>query len=163
MVFLKNIHFILVLSVAFFLSACGKNEFKSLNETYNFSYDGYEKILKIENVNSAYALFFLAKDCGACDAQIPILNELSKEKNFKILAVLNGLYSKEEAKDIALSKHLELPLLYEIKASSFLSKAVDGIYGVPVVVFFNDEGFLDEKFIGLTPKNILENKIKLLQ
>lgn len=92
-----------------------------------------------------------------------MLNELYKERNFSILAVLNGAKSKEEAQKILLEKKLDLPLLYEAKASSFLSKAVGGIYGVPVIVFYDEKGKINEKFIGLIPKGILENKIKFLQ
>ncbi|AJC86633.1 TlpA family protein disulfide reductase [Campylobacter sp. RM16704] len=149
----------------FFLSACTERNFKALNsnQNYAFEYDGFKKILKIQDFNSAYAIFFFTQDCGACNAQIPILNEIYKEKKFPIIAVLNGVQFKEEAQKISLEKKLDLPLLYESKASSFLSKAVDGIYGVPVIVFFDENGKVSEKFIGLTPKGILVDKIKILQ
>ncbi|AJC91169.1 TlpA family protein disulfide reductase [Campylobacter subantarcticus] len=165
MVATKIFYCFLALISIFFLNACSNNEFKTLNSKYNyiFDYDGFKKTLKIQNSNHAYALFFLTQDCGACDAQIPILNELYKERKFLILAVLNGVKLKEDAQKILLEKKLDLPLIYEAKASSFLSKAVGGIYGVPVIVFFDEKGNRYEKFIGLTPKSILENKTKFLQ
>ncbi|HEC1728111.1 TPA: TlpA family protein disulfide reductase [Campylobacter lari] len=165
MVATKSFYCFLALISIFFFSACSNNEFQTLNsnQNYTFKYDGFEKTLKTQNANQAYALFFFTQDCGACNAQIPMLNELYKERNFPILAVLNGAKSKEEAQKILLEKKLDLPLLYEAKASSFLSKAVGGIYGVPVIVFYDEKGKINEKFIGLTPKSILENKIKFLQ
>ncbi|TXE81252.1 redoxin domain-containing protein [Campylobacter peloridis] len=165
MVAFKIFYSFLALVFLVFLNACSNNEFKALNsnQNYIFKYDGFEKTLKIQNSNQAYALFFFTQDCGACKAQIPILNELYKDKKFTIIAVLNGVKNQEEAEKIALEKSLDLPLLYESKASLFLSKAVGGIYGVPVIVFFDENANINEKFIGLTPKGILENKIKFLQ
>ncbi|EAL5739908.1 TlpA family protein disulfide reductase [Campylobacter lari] len=165
MVATKSFYCFLALISIFFFSACSNNEFQTLNsnQNYTFKYDGFEKTLKTQNANQAYALFFFTQDCGACNTQIPMLNELYKERNFPILAVLNGANSKEEAQKILLEKKLDLPLLYEAKASSFLSKAVGGIYGVPVIVFYDEKGKINEKFIGLTPKSVLENKIKFLQ
>ncbi|EFO9214060.1 TlpA family protein disulfide reductase [Campylobacter lari] len=165
MVTTKSFYCFLALISVFFFSACSNNEFQTLNssQSYTFKYDGFEKTLKTQNANQAYALFFFTQDCGACNAQIPMLNELYKERKFPILAVLNGAKSKEEAQKILLEKKLDLPLMYEAKASSFLSKAVGGIYGVPVIVFYDEKGKINEKFIGLTPKSVLENKIKFLQ
>ncbi|RKO64819.1 hypothetical protein CKA54_02740 [Campylobacter sp. P255] len=164
MVAVKSFYCFLALISVFFLSACSNNEFQTLNskQNYIFDYDGFEKTLKIQNSNHAYALFFFTQDCGACNAQIPMLNELYKEKKFPILAVLSGVRSKTQAQNVIELKKLDLPLVYEAKASSFLSKAVGGIYGVPVIVFFDEKGNMNEKFIGLTPKSVLENKIKIL-
>ncbi|WP_139470898.1 TlpA family protein disulfide reductase [Campylobacter armoricus] len=165
MVVFKSVHCFLAIIFALFLSACTDKIFQTLNSSsdYTFKYNGFEKTLKIQKLNNAYALFFFTQDCGVCKMQIPILNELYKERNFLIIGVLNDVKSIDEARKISLDKNLKLPLLYEAKASSFLSKAVDGIYGVPVVVFFDKNGKMNEKFIGLTPKSILENKIKILQ
>ncbi|MCR6572746.1 TlpA family protein disulfide reductase [Campylobacter insulaenigrae] len=163
MVVLKK--FYIFLALAFLLSSCANNEFKALNgdENLEFLYDGFQKTLKIKDQNQPYALFFLTSDCGVCKAQIPILNELYKTRKFKIIAVLNGVKDKNEAQQNILEKNILFPLLYQAKASLFLSKAVGDIYGVPVIVFVDENGILKEKFIGLTPKNILENQIKLLK
>ncbi|WP_269088391.1 conjugal transfer protein TraF, partial [Campylobacter armoricus] len=52
--------------------------FQTLNSSsdYTFKYNGFEKTLKIQKLNNAYALFFFTQDCGVCKMQIPILNEL---------------------------------------------------------------------------------------
>ncbi|WP_291951492.1 TlpA disulfide reductase family protein [Campylobacter sp.] len=157
--------FYIFLALIFILNACASNEFKVLNSDKNleFLYDGFEKTLKIKDQNQPYALFFLTQDCGVCKAQIPILNTLYKMRNFKIIAVLNGVSDEDKARQNIIEKNILFPLLYQTKASLFLSKAVGGVYGVPVIVFIDENGVLKEKFIGLTPKNILENQIKLLK
>lgn len=161
MVVFKSFYFFLALIL---LSACN-NDFKTLNSNVNyaFEYDGFKKTLNIKDFNTPYALFFFTQDCGVCEIEIPILNELYKERNFHFIAVLNGVKTLQEAQKIAKDKNLQLPLLYELKASDFLSKASGGIFGVPVIVFYDENGNLNEKFIGLTPKSILEDKIKFLK
>ena len=44
----------------------------------------------------------------------------------------------------------------------YFSKAVGGVMGVPVIYFFDKDGKMRSKFIGLTPKSVLESAIRSL-
>ncbi|EAH4493351.1 redoxin domain-containing protein [Campylobacter jejuni] len=152
--------YLFALIVALFFIACDSGEnFKALNSNkiYNFSYNGFEKSLKLDDQTQNFALVFFTKDCGVCKEQIPILQDLAKNYDFNIFVVLGDA---NDAKAWADEKGLSnLAIFYEKRAAKYLSSAIGEIYGVPVLSFFK-EGKMDEKFIGLTPYSILEKEIK---
>lgn len=154
------------LIMALFFAACDSGEnFKALNsdKNYNFSYNGFEKTLKLDNKMQNFALVFFTKDCGVCKEQIPILQNLAKNYDFNIFIVLGDANDANDAKAWTDEKALSnLAMFYERKAVKYLSKAVGEIYAVPVLSFFN-QGKMDEKFIGLTPYSILQSEVKKLK
>ena len=140
--------------------ACSDESFKSLSgENYIFSYNGFEKNLKLNNKNENFILAFFTKECGVCKEQIKILQALLKKYDFKIFVVLGDAKNLNDAKIWASKKDLNLPLFYEKNSVKYLSSAVGGIYGVPVLSFFKNSK-MSEKFIGLTSYKILENELK---
>lgn len=149
--------FALAISLCFL--ACFDNKFGTTNgQAYEFSFNGFEKRLSYGE-NKPYALVFFTKDCGVCKEQIRILNELQTLHNFEFLVVLKDAQDKEYALLWAQSKNLNLPLFYEARASDFLSRAVGGVWGVPVIVFVDEKGILGKKFNGLTPQSVLEKEL----
>lgn len=145
--------------------ACGSGEnFKALNtdEIYNFSYNGFEKELKLNHQKNSFALVFFTKDCGVCKEQISVLKKLINHYDFDFFVVLGDAKDFNDAKEWSFEKNLDLKVFYEKKAVNFLSLAVGGVYGVPVLSFFN-QGKMEQKFIGLTPYGILENAIKKIK
>lgn len=149
--------FALALSLCFV--ACFDNTFATTEDkAYKFSFNGFEKRLSYGE-SKPYALVFFTKDCGVCGEQIRVLNALKKRYDFEFLAVLNDAQSKMDAQIWAQKKNLALPLFYEARAGDFLSRAVGGIYGVPVIVFADEMGILGKKFNGLTPQSVLEKEL----
>lgn len=127
-----------------------------------FTFLAKEKILKLDE-NKAYGLFFFTKSCGACIKQVRILNDILEKENFKVIAVLGDAKDYEDAKDIAKAKNINFPLIFAKDDANFLSNSVGGILGVPAIFFYDNQGKLDKKFLGLTPKSVLENQIKILK
>lgn len=155
---------IYALALIFFCACGGGENFKALNseENYNFSYNGFEKELRLNHEKSSFALVFFTKDCGVCKEQIAILKNLKNHYDFEIFVVLGDAKDLDDARAWSKEKDLDLKVFYEKKAANFLSGAVEGIYGVPVLSFFS-QGKMDKKFIGLTPYGVLENEIKRIK
>ncbi|MCX2682595.1 thioredoxin [Campylobacter sp. MIT 21-1685] len=148
--------------VVIFLFGCNTGEnFKAINsnKNYTFSYNGFEKSLFLDEEVKNFALVFFTKDCGVCKEQIPILENLARNNIFDIFIVLADAQNQQDALNWANAKRLTLPMFYEKKAVYFFSKAVENIYGVPVISFFKDSK-MHKKFIGLTPLSVLENEFK---
>lgn len=152
-----------IFTLALFFSACFENNFKTLNsnKVYEFSFNGFEKKLDFKQ-EKPFALVFFTKDCGVCKEQIVILKELRKLHKFDFLTILGDARDEKDALAWANEKELDFTLFYERNASEFFSKAVGGIYGVPVIVLYNKEGFKAKEFIGLTPKGVIEKELLLL-
>lgn len=111
--------YLFALIVALFFIACDSGEnFKALNSNkiYNFSYNGFEKSLKLDDQAQNFALVFFTKDCGVCKEQIPILQDLAKNYDFNIFIVLGDAKDAKDAKAWADEKGLShLALFYEKK------------------------------------------------
>ena len=176
-------------TLALSLFVCGGcdfgRDFTALNseQSYKFSFNGFEKRLNL-GTQKPFVLVFFTKDCGVCKAQIRILNALKRAENSDFTAknnalktpensdlktaqidffiVLNDAANKAEAMLYAQSHDIKFPLFYEKRASEFLSKAVGGIYGVPVMVLFDKQGIQRRLFIGLTSQNVLEKGLLAL-
>lgn len=153
---------VLALSLCFL--GCFDNNFKALHseKSYKFSFNGVKKQLDFGS-NSPYALAFFTKDCGVCEEQIRILNALNTLYDFEFLVVLGDAKDENDALKWAKNKNLTLPLFYEKRASEFLARGVGGIYGVPVIAFFDKKGILNAKFTGLSPQSVLGEKLIVLK
>ena len=121
-----------------------------------------EKRLKIGD--KPYMLFFFGTDCGVCKAAIPDLNALEKEygKEVQFIGILGP--SKGFDKDIEILKehNITFKTTSDKVSVDYFSKAVGGVMGVPVIYFFDKDGKMRSKFIGLTPKSVLESAIRSL-
>ena len=154
----KFTNFALLFFAAFFLNACDFNRnFAALNsqKQYKFEFNGFEKRLHFGS-QKPFGLVFFGKNCGVCKAQMRVLNELKNAQEFDFFVVLNEAANKADATLYAQDHDIKFPLFYEQKASEFLARAVGGIYGVPVIVFFDKEGLKTQTFIGFTPQNVLD-------
>ena len=109
-----------------------------------------------------YLLFFFGTDCGVCKTQIPDLNELRKVYGDRVefIGVLGP--SKGFDVDMALLKEhsIEFKTTSDKISVDYFSKAVGGVMGVPVTYVFDKDGKIAGKFIGLTPRGVLEGAIK---
>ena len=175
-------------TLALSLFVCGGcdfgRDFTALNseQSYKFGFNGFEKRLNL-GTQKPFVLVFFTKNCGVCKAQIRILNALKTPENSDFTAennalkiknsdlktaqidffiVLNDAANKAEAMLYAQKHDIKFPLFYEKRASEFLSKAVGGIYGVPVMVLFDKQGIQRRLFIGLTPQSVLEKGLLAL-
>ena len=160
----KFTNFALIFFAAFFLNACDFNRnFAALNseKQYKFEFNGFEKRLHFGS-QKPFGLVFFGKNCGVCKAQMRVLNELKNAQKFDFFVVLNDSPNKADATLYAQSHDIKFPLFYEQKASEFLARAVGGIYGVPVIVFFDKQGLKTQTFIGFTPQNVLEKELSRL-
>ncbi|MBZ7954084.1 MULTISPECIES: TlpA family protein disulfide reductase [Campylobacter] len=157
-------YFIALITALFFIACSDGENFKSLDhKNYNFSYNGFEKTLKLNQKDENFALVFFTKDCGVCKEQIKILQQLIQNYNFNVFVILGDAKNLDDAKNWAKEKGLtQLTLFYEKNAAKYLSDSIGSIYGVPVISFF-ESGKMNKKFIGLTPYHILENEVKRIK
>lgn len=158
----KKILFIILLNLAFL--GCFEKKFDAINadKPYIFEFDGFKKSLNYGKTEP-YALIFFTKDCGACKEQIATLNKVQQIHAFSLIAVLNDAANRADAEAWADKYGLKAPLIYEPRAADFLSRAVGGIYGVPVLVFFDKMGTQKASFLGLTPQSVIEREILSLK
>ena len=121
-----------------------------------------EKRLKIGD--KPYMLFFFGTDCGVCKAAIPDQILLRKQygKDVEFIGILGP--SKGFDKDIEILKehNITFKTTSDKVSVDYFSKAVGGVMGVPVIYFFDKDGRMRSKFIGLTPKSVLEGAIRSL-
>ena len=122
--------------------------------------DNLKKIAesRADSAPQNFILFFFTSTCGVCKAQIPILEQLSAQ-GIKIYAILGDMPDISKASAFASAHKISLPLFYESSAKRFFSQIVGGVKGVPVVVVFDKNGRMKERFIGLTPKGILKSAL----
>lgn len=155
---------------AFALCGCGESraEFDALNlGKVNALYENgalkiVESNLSQKDNASPFALFFFTTSCGVCKAQIPILQEIASEAingGARIYAILGNAPNKQKAVEYVSANAMSLPLFYESEAKRFFSQIVGGVKGVPVVVVFDKEGRVKERFVGLTPKSVLKSAL----
>lgn len=155
------------LTLAFVLVGCFDMSYRNhimLNapDGLKSKFDPRTKSLSLAS-NEAFVLFFFDTDCGACKAQIPVINELAKkyEDRVKFIGVLGG--SKGFDKDIELLKQhgIKFATTSDPISVEYFSSAVGGIYGVPATFIFNAKGQNAAKLIGVLPLSAIENKLKV--
>jgi len=153
-----------------FLSGCTENltqknhivigESKPIQSTFTPK----EVRLKL-SYEKPYLLFFFSKTCGACKEAIPYLNELAQsfQGEVEIIGILGG--SARSDNDIAfLNQHdVRFKVISDPQSTEYFSKAVGGVYGVPLFAFFSSEGKEKKRFLGLVPKSLLEETLKTIR
>lgn len=154
-----------ILVIALFLLGC-VDEYKkhhiTLNDPNGIDTQFFPKDQRLKIGDKPYLLFFFGADCGVCKVQIPALNELYSEFFTKVefIGVLGP--SKGFDKDMALlDEHkVKFKTTSDKVSIDYFSKAVGGVMGVPVIYIFDSDGNIKERLIGLTPKSVLETKLK---
>lgn len=130
------------------------------SEPIRIDFDTGSKTLKNATAKP-YALMFVGKDCGSCDEQIKVVNQILGERKFEFIAVLNASGDYTKAKQIADEKALDkMPVIFDSQSVQYLSNAVGGIMGIPATYFYDSEGKMQGKFLGFTPKSTFEETIK---
>lgn len=150
---------IVLMLLCLIFCACKDEYFLTLNskEPLSLKYNAKEKALK--GLDEPFMLFFYSKDCGVCLKQIPILNELSK--NYKIIAVLGNMKNKDMA--VKNLKGVTFTTIYDSLDVEYLSNVVGGVYGVPAMFIYDNNGKMVKKFISLTPKSVLEKELRAIK
>lgn len=149
-----------LLLVLFLSCGCSSDDgFLALNskEKIFLKYDSKEKALK--GFDEPFLIFFYSSTCGYCTEQAKYLKEL-ENTGFKMLAVIG-----DKPKYTQALKHthgLNIPIIYEYKDVNYLSNAVGGISGVPVIVFFDKQGNVVQRYNGLISlKRLKQTKFNL--
>ena len=150
-----RIKILIILSAVLFFVACeNKREHFSVNTNERFvsTYAASTQILKFEGVNKPFVLFFFSKDCAVCAEQIPVLNEIQKSGEAKIIGILN--YKTNNADDIKMlkSKGVEFSTINDAKSVKYFSNIIGGVFGTPVSVIYSADGKEKQKFLGLYSK-----------
>lgn len=77
--------------------------------------------------------------------------------------VASELQNKTQADEFIKEKDIRYPVIFGSDEIQFLSNVVGGIIGVPATYFYDENGKLDKKFLGITPKNQILEEIKNLK
>lgn len=150
-----------------FLCGCGESlthknhivigESQSIQSTFTPT----EARLKL-SYEKPYMLFFFTKTCGACKEAIPSINALAQTYagSIEIIGILGGSTRSDE--DIAFLKqhNIHFKVISDPQSAQYFSKALGGVYGVPLFAFFTEDGKEAKRFLGLVPQSILEESVK---
>jgi thiol-disulfide isomerase/thioredoxin len=114
--------------------------------------------------NRAFVLFFFSTDCAACKEALPYMNFFAKkyEGKVEIIGVMGGSKGFDKDAEFLRTADIRFKVVSDIKSVDYFSRSVGGIYGVPVFYTYDKDGLFSEKFLGLTPRNRLEEAIKKL-
>ena len=140
---------------------CSKQSSDS-QQSAKFANEAKQRFAENQKDNTPFILFFFTSTCGVCKVQIPILQEIVNESannGARIYAILGNAPDRRKAVEYANANAMSLPLFYESGAKRFFSQIVGGVKGVPVVVVFDKDGKIKERFIGLTPKSVLKSTL----
>ncbi|MFV0480620.1 MAG: TlpA family protein disulfide reductase [Campylobacteraceae bacterium] len=119
-----------------------------------------DKSIKTDD-NSSTLLFFFTTTCGACKEAIPYLNSLHvKYPNIQIVGILGESRGFDKDLNLLEKYKIDFKVISDIKSVDYFSKAVGGIYGVPIFYFYDKDGKQTDRLLGLVPQNTLENSIK---
>jgi thiol-disulfide isomerase/thioredoxin len=166
---MKKALFFIILTLVF--NACSKNIGEKSHIAINGKngeanaitthFTASNKTLKIENAKP-FMLFFTSVGCGACDEAVPYMNYFEEKyaDKFEVIGVMNGDLRLDNGLAVLKEKNINFKVILEMKSVDYLSRAVGGIYGTPVFYMYDKNGMLKEKFLGLTPRNKLEESIK---
>lgn len=108
-----------------------------------------------------FVLFFYDTDCGACKAQLPDINELSKQFDgrVKFIGILGGTQGFDKDIELLKENFVSFPTTSDPVSVEYFSKAVGGVNGVPVTYIFDAQGQNVGKILGYTPKAAISKKI----
>ena len=117
--------------------------------------------IKLKEQDKALILTFFTTSCGSCKKEIPSLNQINKEFSSKvqILSVLGEKISKKSAEAFIKQHDITYQIVSDPMSVSLLSKAVGGIFGVPITLIFNKQGKLTKKFMGYTPHKTMRDAL----
>jgi cytochrome c biogenesis protein CcmG/thiol:disulfide interchange protein DsbE len=127
----------------------------------NLEYFNEKKFYQNEDLkkNNFTLINFWASWCAPCRDEHPLLVELSKEKNLKLLGV-NYKDKKKQAKIFL--NDLGNPYHFLAK-DEFGKQSVNyGIYGIPESILINNELIVVKKFIGPLSFEDLKSIIKII-
>ena len=127
----------------------------------NLEYFNEKKFYQNEDLkkNNYTLINFWASWCAPCRDEHPLLVELSKEKNLKLLGV-NYKDKKKQAKIFL--NDLGNPYHFLAK-DEFGKQSVNyGIYGIPESILINNELIVVKKFIGPLSFEDLKSIIKII-
>lgn len=155
----KTSKFLVLLTLFLLLfTACGEKKVTTINpkQSFSFTYKGGKLSLAS---HKPFMLFFLSRSCGVCSEQIKELKGLG---GILQLGVINDAKDEADARSILKEKKLLLPLVYKRREVRFLSEAVGGVSGVPVIYLYDSLGKQRAKFLGLTPRGLIQRNINRL-
>ncbi|MCR4941989.1 MAG: TlpA family protein disulfide reductase [Campylobacter sp.] len=158
---------LLTVFIIFTFSACVKEYDKhhiTLNDPNGIDTQFFPKEQRLKIGDKPYVLFFFSPECGVCKEQIPDINEIYASYGDKINVV--GVFGPS----IGFDKDIEILNAHKVKFKTtsdkisvdYFSKAVGGVMGVPVTYIYDKDGKLQDKFIGMTPRKVLLDSLKLV-
>lgn len=132
------------------------NDPKGLDTQFNPK----ERLLRLSS-GEPFVLFFYDTDCGACKAQIPDIEALSKDYagRVKFIGILGGSQGFDEDMKLLKEHNVSFMTISDPVSVEYFSTAVGGIGGVPVTFVFNAKGEQIGKTLGYTPKTAINKKI----
>ena len=125
----------------------GEIELVSFEDDSIFTNDDFKK-------NSFTLINFWASWCAPCRIEHPLLMELSKENNIKILGVN---FKDKKINALKFLKELGDPYEYLTRDSNGKQSVNFGIYGIPESILIDDKLTIIKKFVGPLTKQDLNN------
>ncbi|MDR3345983.1 MAG: TlpA family protein disulfide reductase [Campylobacteraceae bacterium] len=163
---MKNVIFCALL--ALFICSCSKVGEKNhivLNSAtpVKTTFSASNKTLSV-NENRPFMLFFFSTDCGACKEELPSINFFTQKYSdqFDVIGVMGGTLGFDKDIELLRAQNIAFKVISDTKSVAYLSKAVGGVYGVPVIYMYDKEGVFASRFLGLTPRKTIEEEVKKL-
>ena len=125
----------------------GEIELVSFEDDSIFTNDDFKK-------NSFTLINFWASWCAPCRIEHPLLMELSKENNIKILGVN---FKDKKINALKFLKDLGDPYEYLTRDSNGKQSVNFGIYGIPESILIDNKLTIIKKFVGPLSKQDLNN------
>ena len=125
----------------------GEIELISFKDDSIFTNDDFKK-------NSFTLINFWASWCAPCRIEHPLLMELSKENNIKILGVN---FKDKKINALKFLKDLGDPYEYLTRDSNGKQSVNFGIYGIPESILIDNKLTIIKKFVGPLTKQDLNN------
>ena len=125
----------------------GEIELISFKDDSIFTNDDFKK-------NSFTLINFWASWCAPCRIEHPLLMELSKENNIKILGVN---FKDKKINALKFLKDLGDPYEYLTRDSNGKQSVNFGIYGIPESILIDNKLTIIKKFVGPLTKQDLSN------
>ena len=149
---------------ALLLAGCDgwKHHLSSDGASLASKFDPSERTLKIEGNDKPLVLFFYTSGCGACKAQVPVLNELQASGDALIIGILGDGKGLEADAAVAREKGIKFPSVSGASSVKYFETIVGGIFGTPTSVIYDKNGKAVKKLIGLYPKSAFETQLKLM-
>lgn len=117
----------------------------------------HEKRLEL-SYDKPFVLFFFSKGCGACKEAVPYLNAFAKtyKNSIEIIGILGGSILGDDDIKYLQQNGIDFKVISDPPSNDYFSKAVGGVSGVPLFVFFSKEGFEKKRYLGLVPEPLLK-------